>query len=376
MRYGEMTAFEERPHSPYYGSRRRDAAVRRAARRVRAVDRRHRARARARVRGPRRAALDRRVRRPPRQRLRRVPAPQRGDRAREPVLEGLAGTRSRTATARCRASRGRPASCRATPTTPRCAAPAWPVLVWRDPAFADDLERQAADLKRRFNRDFWVEDGEYFAVALDADGRQVDSLTSNIGHLLWSGIVDKVEGQGRRAPPHGRAAVLRLGGAHPGRGRRPLQPDRLPRRHRSGRSTTRSSPGGCAATASRTKRRASPPASSTPPQFFEGRLPEAFGGYPREMTKYPVQYPTACSPQAWSTGAPLLLLAHDARAWNRSASTSSSTPRCPARSVASSCSTSPAAGAASTPSAAAASTPPLRHGDGEGVSHCPTARPA
>ncbi len=43
-------------------------------------------------------------------------------------------------------------------------------------------------------------------------------------------------------------------------------------------------------------------------EFFDGRLPEAFGGYPRTMTKYPVQYPTACSPQAWSTGAPLLLL--------------------------------------------------------------------
>ena len=43
-------------------------------------------------------------------------------------------------------------------------------------------------------------------------------------------------------------------------------------------------------------------------EFFDGRLPEAFGGYAREMTKYPVQYPTACSPQAWSTGAPLLLL--------------------------------------------------------------------
>jgi glycogen debranching enzyme len=42
--------------------------------------------------------------------------------------------------------------------------------------------------------------------------------------------------------------------------------------------------------------------------FFEGRLPEAFGGYERSLTKYPVQYPTACSPQAWSTGAPLLLL--------------------------------------------------------------------
>lgn len=43
-------------------------------------------------------------------------------------------------------------------------------------------------------------------------------------------------------------------------------------------------------------------------RFSDGRLPEAFGGYEREMTKYPVQYPTACSPQAWSTGAPLLLL--------------------------------------------------------------------
>ena len=43
-------------------------------------------------------------------------------------------------------------------------------------------------------------------------------------------------------------------------------------------------------------------------EFFDGRLPEAFGGYPRALTKYPVQYPTACSPQAWSTGAPLLLL--------------------------------------------------------------------
>jgi glycogen debranching enzyme len=43
-------------------------------------------------------------------------------------------------------------------------------------------------------------------------------------------------------------------------------------------------------------------------EFFDGRLPEAFGGYARELTRYPVQYPTACSPQAWSTGAPLLLL--------------------------------------------------------------------
>ncbi|MEU4717116.1 amylo-alpha-1,6-glucosidase, partial [Micromonospora purpureochromogenes] len=43
-------------------------------------------------------------------------------------------------------------------------------------------------------------------------------------------------------------------------------------------------------------------------EFFQGRLPEAFGGYDRTLTRYPVLYPTACSPQAWSTGTPLLLL--------------------------------------------------------------------
>jgi glycogen debranching enzyme len=43
-------------------------------------------------------------------------------------------------------------------------------------------------------------------------------------------------------------------------------------------------------------------------QYFLGRLPETFAGYPRQLTEYPVEYPTACSPQAWATAAPLLLL--------------------------------------------------------------------
>jgi glycogen debranching enzyme len=37
--------------------------------------------------------------------------------------------------------------------------------------------------------------------------------------------------------------------------------------------------------------------------FFGGRLPQAFAGYDPALTKYPVEYPTACSPQAWSAGA-------------------------------------------------------------------------
>jgi glycogen debranching enzyme len=43
-------------------------------------------------------------------------------------------------------------------------------------------------------------------------------------------------------------------------------------------------------------------------QYFLGRLPETFAGYARSLTEYPVEYPTACSPQAWATGAPLFLL--------------------------------------------------------------------
>ncbi|MBX6722249.1 MAG: amylo-alpha-1,6-glucosidase, partial [Dactylosporangium sp.] len=71
---------------------------------------------------------------------------------------------------------------------------------WQDPALADRLERDAAALKERFNRDFWVEDGEYYALGIDPDGNQVDALSSNMGHLLWSGIVD--ESRARKVVEH------------------------------------------------------------------------------------------------------------------------------------------------------------------------------
>ena len=225
------------------------------------------------------------------------------------MLEGLAGTRSRTATARCPASRAPPASSRATPTTPRCAAPAWPARSGTTRRSPTALEREAAELKRRFNRDFWVADGEYFALAIDGDGRQVDSLTSNIGHLLWSGIVDTDKAKARRAAPDWATALFSGWGVRTmADGEARLQPDRLPRRHRlaarqlvhrAGAAAVRVQGGGRADRGRASWRR---------PQFFDGRLPEAFAGYPRTMTKYPVEYPTACSPQAWSTGAPLLLL--------------------------------------------------------------------
>jgi glycogen debranching enzyme len=180
-------------------------------------------------------------------------------------------------------------------------------LVWKDPAFADRLEKEAADLKRRFNRDYWVEDGQYFAVALDPDGRQVDALTSNNGHLLWSGIVDKPKaravarhllsprlfsGWGVRTLAEGEARYNPIG-YHVGTVW-PFDNSFIAwglRRYGFKDEAAHIAAGILQAA-----------------EIFAGRLPEAFGGYPRSLTRYPVQYPTACSPQAWSTGAPLLLL--------------------------------------------------------------------
>jgi glycogen debranching enzyme len=179
--------------------------------------------------------------------------------------------------------------------------------IWKDPALADELEKRAADLKRRFNRDFWVEDGGYFALALDADGKQVDALSSNNGHLLWSGIVDKSKakrvarhllgprlfsGWGVRTLAEGEGRFNPVG-YHVGTVW-PFDNSFIAwglRRYGFKQEAARIAAGILNAAA-----------------FFDGRLPEAFGGYEREATKYPVQYPTACSPQAWSTGAPLLLL--------------------------------------------------------------------
>ncbi len=180
-------------------------------------------------------------------------------------------------------------------------------VVWDDPAFADQLDAEAADLKRRFNRDFWVDDGEYFAIALDPDGRQVDSLTSNNGHLLWSGIVDESKADAV-------AGHLMSDRLFSGWGIRTLAVGES-RYNPIGYHNGTIWPFDNSFIAWGLRRygfKAEAAAVATgildAADFFDGRLPEAFGGYPRSMTKFPVQYPTACSPQAWSTGAPLLFL--------------------------------------------------------------------
>ena len=178
---------------------------------------------------------------------------------------------------------------------------------WNDAEFANRLEKEAAELKRRFNQDFWLEDREFFALAIDGDGRKVDSLTSNIGHLLWSGIVDEDKAQaivshlmgpklytgwGIRTMAEGEGSYNPIG-YHVGA----VWPHDNSfiamglRRYGYREEAARVAMGMLEAAT-----------------YFQGRLPEAFAGYPRTLTDFPVEYPTACSPQAWASGAPLLLL--------------------------------------------------------------------
>jgi len=104
--------------------------------------------------------------------------------------------------------------------------------IYDDPELADRLERDAASLRRRFNRDFWLPRRGHYALALDRDKRPVDSLTSNVGHLLWSGIVDERRGGSGRAAPAARRPAERLGNPLPLRAGCGLQPARVPQRHR------------------------------------------------------------------------------------------------------------------------------------------------
>ncbi len=179
--------------------------------------------------------------------------------------------------------------------------------IWGDPALADRLDKEAVELKLRFNRDYWVADRQFFALAIDGDGRKVDSLTSNIGHLLWSGIADDEKaaacvrhlmsdklysGWGIRTMAEGEGGYNPIG-YHLGTVW-PFDNSFIAlglRRYGYRAEAARVGYGILEAA-----------------EFFRGRLPEAFGGYLRERTQFPVEYPTACSPQAWSTGAPLLIL--------------------------------------------------------------------
>ncbi len=181
--------------------------------------------------------------------------------------------------------------------------------VWNDPALADELEREAETLKARFNGDFFVEDddGPRYVLGLDHEKRQIDSLCSNIGHLLWSGIVDE---------PRAGLIAEQLMSHHlnSGWGVRTMSDQERgynPIGYHTGTVWPHDNSlvmAGLCRYGYRQYANRIASAMIEAARHFEYRLPEVFAGYTRERTPFPVAYPTACSPQAWAAGAPVLFL--------------------------------------------------------------------
>lgn len=175
--------------------------------------------------------------------------------------------------------------------------------LFNDAGFAARLEREAEELRARFNRDFWsAERGGYYVVGLDADKRPIDSMTSNMGHLLWSGIVPAE--RARTVADHLMSAKMFSGWgirtiSTEDRGYNPIG-------YHCGTIWPHDNAviaQGLARYGFRDEANRIALAQIEAAGFSDYRLPEAFAGFPRSVSGFPVPYPTACSPQAWATGA-------------------------------------------------------------------------
>jgi glycogen debranching enzyme len=170
------------------------------------------------------------------------------------------------------------------------------------------LRDQATVLRRRFNDAFWVEEDGFFAGALDGAKRPVRTPVSNPGHALYCGIVEP-----RRAEPVARR--LFEPDMFSGWGIRTMSKEAAgynPMSYHNGTVW----PHDNALVAAGLKRYGFlDETNRVATAMFEAaqhadylRLPELFCGFTRRTPSPPVQYPVACSPQAWAAGAPFLLL--------------------------------------------------------------------
>jgi glycogen debranching enzyme len=177
-----------------------------------------------------------------------------------------------------------------------------------DGELAARLEREAAELHAGVNRDFWSDErGGYYVVGLDGEKRPIDSMTSNMGHLLWSGIVPE-----ERARPV--ADQLLSDQMFSGWGVRTLSRDDggfNPIGYHAGTIWPHDNAIialGLARYGLREEANRIVLSQLEAASFSGFRLPEAFAGFERWVSRFPVPYPTACSPQAWATGAPFVFV--------------------------------------------------------------------
>ncbi len=170
-----------------------------------------------------------------------------------------------------------------------------------------DFDRLAHDLAERFNEDFWLDEQGWYAIGLDGDKRPIGSLTSNVGHLLWTGIV-----------PDDRAKRLARHLVDPsmftGWGIRTLSSGNLafnPLSYHCGSVWPHDT---AIAVAGLARYRCDAEVEAITEGLLgaastnAGRLPELFAGFSADDLPATIPYPASCSPQAWAAAAPLMLV--------------------------------------------------------------------
>lgn len=177
-----------------------------------------------------------------------------------------------------------------------------------DPSRSERLRLQCRELFERFNREYWLEDKQFYALALQRVKRPVDAVSSNPGHALWAGIVaeERREGVVRR---------LMADDMYSGWGIRTLSRDERaynPIGYHLGtvwpHDTALIAAGFWRTGYRREACRVFSGLLEASAHFDNYRLPELFAGYAREDYGIPVRYPVACHPQAWAAGAVPFLL--------------------------------------------------------------------
>jgi glycogen debranching enzyme len=176
-----------------------------------------------------------------------------------------------------------------------------------DDAGARRWSERASALKTAFNERFWLPERGWYALALDRDKKPVDACASNMGHCLWSGIVDA-----DKAPVV--AEHLVSPAMFTGWGVRTLSSAMGaydPVSYHNGSVWPHDNAFvvaglmryGFVAPAQRIAE-----ALLEAAEHFGGRLPELFCGFDRGEFSEPVPYPTSCSPQAWASATPVQLV--------------------------------------------------------------------
>jgi glycogen debranching enzyme len=171
-----------------------------------------------------------------------------------------------------------------------------------------ELKERAAELRRRFNDDFWIAGEKFVAQALDGSKRRVEAITSNPGHCLWAGIL-----------PDERAASVADRLVSPelfnGWGIRTLSTEAInydPASYHNGSVWAFDTALAAAGLRSYGFRAY---AETVARSLLEGgmamplrRLPELWCGDERATGRPPVDYPNTCTPQSWSAASAFLVV--------------------------------------------------------------------